>query len=38
MIFKPGWNIHVLDAAGVYLLKVSNEYWMIEDTVEYVQS
>ena len=38
MIFQPGGNIHVLDTAGVYLLKVNNEYWMIEETVEYVQS
>ena len=26
MIFSPGGNIHVLNAAGVYLLKVNYEY------------
>ena len=30
--------MHVLDAASIYLPKVNNEYLMIEETVEYVQS
>ena len=38
MIFYLGGNIHVLDATGVYLLKVSSEYWMIEETMEYDQT
>ena len=25
MIFKPGGNIHVLNAAGIYLLKVNSK-------------
>ena len=30
--------MHILNVASVYLLKVNNEYWMTEETVEYVQS
>ena len=30
--------MHILNAAGLYLLEVNNEYWVIEETVEYVES